>query len=124
MRAKGGREVGDGAAGAGPQVAHDCLPGAAAALKKNMIKRIKDNEENTLQIRQSAFEEMLALSHKELALAEIREKAMNPDKIDEISAKYKNLKNDLDNLVSPLKNAQKETDKWIESMGSKKTDLV
>jgi hypothetical protein len=59
-----------------------------------------------------------------LALAEIREKAMNPDKIDEISAKYKNLKNDLDNLVSPLKNAQKETDKWIESMGSKKTDEI
>jgi hypothetical protein len=93
-------------------------------LEIKKLNRIKDNEENTLQIRQSAFEEMLALSHKELALAEIREKAMNPDKIDEISAKYKNLKNDLDNLVSPLKNAQKETDKWIESMGSKKTDEI
>lgn len=93
-------------------------------LEIKKLNRIKDNEENTLQIRQNAFEEMLALSHKELALAEIREKAMNPDKIDEISAKYKNLKNDLDNLVSPLKNAQKETDKWIESMGSKKTDEI
>ena len=93
-------------------------------LEIKKLNRIKDNEENTLQIRQSAFEEMLALSHKELALAEIREKAMNPDKIDEISAKYKNLKNDLDNLVSPLKNAQKETDRWIESMGSKKTDEI
>ena len=89
-------------------------------LELKRLNRIKDDNTKILSIRQEAFNQSLAIQRKELDIAMLREKSQNPDKIDEITAKYKILNTELNNLSSPLIEAQKETDKWINSLGNSK----
>lgn len=85
---------------------------------KDAFKRVSDDERNTLQARQRAFEEYLKLARKELDIAKIRElaSAKSQEEIDFITQKYAELNRQLNEIESPLYKAQQSTEKWIRSL--------
>lgn len=66
-----------------------------------LLKKTEENEKNHIDVRQAAFQSELALERRRLDLAKMREQSENPNKIEEITEKYKALYIALDNLESP-----------------------
>lgn len=87
-------------------------------------RKIIEDEENTLELRQKAFRENLNIARKELDIQKLRElsSAKSNEEIAFVIEKYKALNAELDRMESPIENARKSTQAFIRGIAGGELD--